>query len=479
MGRRAYKLNTSKKMSQTIVIGVFQHLRKMNELNKFEISGSSDPDTSSSSRQDMSASARTKLVAKLKLLIPIALILITIAIIVFFYSNKPTTERRKNNLTPALTVSVHDIVSQDFRVNVKSYGNIAPRTQTSLFSQVNGQVVFISDNLREGSFFSKGEVLLKTDDRDSRSDVKIAQANLADAEQTLSEELAQASQAELDWKRLGNTEPPSDLVLRKPQQQAARARLASAEAGLVKAQLSLERTEVIAPYSGRVLSKLVDLGQLVNGTTRVAEIYATDYLEIRLPIRSSDLRFVDLPETYRGTDRAASQIPVNIYSSLSGETEPWAGQIVRTESAIDESARQLHVVAQVDDPFGPAASDRTQLKIGEYVTADIQGKTVANSIVVPSQAIYQDSYAYVVKDGLILRRDIKVLWKNQTQSLIGSGLAQGDRLVTTTLGQISSGMKVIVEGEKPKPRKHGPHQAGAKGPGARADKIPMKQETTR
>ena len=420
----------------------------MNEINKFEIEESSNLDVNSPSRHNLSRSQHAGLLSKLKLVIPLVLILITIGIIVFFYSNQPTTERRKNNLTPALTVSVHDIVSQDFRVNVKSYGNIAPRTQTSLFSQVNGQVVFISDNLREGSFFSKGEVLLKTDDRDSLSDVKIAQANLADADQALSEEMAQASQAELDWKRLGNTEPPSDLVLRKPQQQAAQARLASAEAGLIKAQLNLERTEVVAPYSGRVLSKLVDLGQLVNGTTRVAEIYATDYLKIRLPIRSSDLRFVDLPETYRGTDKVASEIPVNIYSSLSGESEPWAGQVVRTESAIDESARQLHVVAQVDDPFGPSASDRTQLKIGEYVTADIQGKTVANSIIVPSKAIYQDSYAYVVENGVILRRDIKVLWKNQTESLVGSGLSDGDRLVTTTLGQVSSGMKVIIEGFK-------------------------------
>lgn len=390
-----------------------------------------------------------------KIVIPLVLIFLTSIVVYYFLTNKPDTPTRRSNLTPPLTVSVQDISAQEFQVNVQSYGNISPRTQSFLVAQVSGVVTHVGENLREGSFFEKGDILLKVDDRDYLADIKISEANLAEAKQALSEERAAARQAEDDWKRLGNTEPANDLVLRKPQLQAARARLASAEAALSKAQLGLDRTQVVAPFSGRVLNKMIDLGQVTNSNAQVAEVYATDYVEMRLPIRDADLKFVNLPEAYRGVGERKVDTRVKIYSSLADNDTPWIGQVVRTESAIDTDSRQLHVVAQIDDPYGEAAVGRTPLKIGEYVTAEIEGKNIPDAIVIPSATIYQDTYVYVVKQGVIERRDIDVIWRNKTEALIGEGLVNGDRLVTTTLGQVASGTRVNIEGEAKPQRARG------------------------
>ena len=54
---------------------------------------------------------------------------------------------------------------------------------------------------------------------------------------------------------------------------------------------------------------------------------------------------------------------------------------------------------------------------------------------------------YAVEDNLLVRRDIDILWQDTSTALIGSGLAAGDRLVTTTLGQVSSGTRVAILGE--------------------------------
>ena len=106
---------------------------------------------------------------------------------------------------------------------------------------------------------------------------------------TLSEEQARVAQAEQDWQRLGNSKQAPDLVLRKPQLMAAQATVYSAEAGFSKAaELALERSNIIAPYTGRVLSKSVDVGQVVSVGTELAEIYAVDYVEIRLPLKNKD-----------------------------------------------------------------------------------------------------------------------------------------------------------------------------------------------
>ncbi|MBX2846722.1 MAG: efflux RND transporter periplasmic adaptor subunit [Acidiferrobacterales bacterium] len=430
----------------------------MTNIDDYKLNLDQDPDTFIIAQGSTDAERQESLEAEknglwqtlrnnLKVVLPILLVLLTGIAVVFFLVMQPEPAPRRPDLTPPLTVAVYDIQAQQFQLNVQSYGTVTPRTQSMLISQVSGVVTEVSDNLREGSFFNKGDVLLKIDDRDYVADLKISEANLAEAQQAYSEEVAQSKQAEEDWARLGNTEPPSDLVLRKPQQQAAQARLASAEAALSKAQLAVDRASVVAPFDGRILSKMVDVGQVAGNNAQIAEIYATDYIEIRLPLKDSDLKFIDLPEAYRGVGEQPVATPVKIYSSLADSETPWAGSIVRTESAIDTNSRQLHVVAQIDDPFGKAAVGRAPLKIGEYVTADIKGKVIPDAIVVPATSIYQDTYAYVVEDGLIKRRNVEIIWKDEAQALVGSGLNSGDRLITTTLGQISSGTRASVEGE--------------------------------
>ena len=388
----------------------------------------------------------------LKFTIPLVIILISALIILFFVNNEPKKKTKRNNLTPPLTVKVFDINPQSFQIKIESYGTVSPRTQSSLVSQVNGQITNISNKLREGSFFKKGDVLLKIDDRDYIADVKISEANLADAKQAMAEEVALSAQAARDWKNLGNNSTPNDLVLRKPQQQAAQARLSSAEAALAKTKLTLERTKISAPYDGRVLNQLVDVGQVVNANTQIAEVYATDYFEVRLPLRTADLKFVDLPETFRNNNTPTINAPVDIFSSLTDSPIAWNGRLVRTESAIDNNARQLHVVVQVDDPFNSDEIGRTPLKIGEYVTANITGKVIQNAIIIPTESVYQNTYVYVAKDNLIKRRSIEILWQDSKQALIGSGLEKGDRLVVTTLGQVASGTRIEIEGEE-RPKK--------------------------
>ena len=127
----------------------------------------------------------------------------------------------------------------------------------------------------------------------------------------------------------------------------------SAQSALDKARLELERTNIVAPYAGRVRNKLVDQGQVVNRNSPLAEIYAVDLVEIRLPLRNRDLSFIDLPEDYRfGAEELVGGPQVTIRSELATGGSEWQGRVVRTEGTIDDRARQLHVVAQVDDPFG-------------------------------------------------------------------------------------------------------------------------------
>ncbi|MDU0354945.1 efflux RND transporter periplasmic adaptor subunit [Paraglaciecola aquimarina] len=262
------------------------------------------------------------------------------------------------------------------------------------------------------------------------ADVKIAEAGLLSAEQALLEEKANSKQAAIDWKRLGYAEEPSDLVLRKPQLAAAEATLLSAEAGLTIAKLALERATITAPYDGRILEQLVDFGQVLAANTKVAEIYSTDTVEIRLPINNSDIDLVNFPEEFRTSNNLQHTIEARFTSNLS-KKQTWLGKITRTEGAIDSSSQQLYIVAQIEDPYNPELHPGASIKIGQYVNAEVQGKTLDSAIVIDNSAIYQGTYVYIVENGVLKRKDIDIRWQNDKKAVIEGGLKAGDRLVTT------------------------------------------------
>lgn len=382
----------------------------------------------------------------IKKLLPLLVILLLGGLSYLVVKNPPEAGRKPAVREAAMTVEVREVQPASFPIRIESYGRVRPRTQSTLLPQVSGQVVWLHPELRAGGFFEKGDELLRIDDRDYRVALAAAESTLAAARQALSEEQARSEQARADWQRLGNGGKVPERVARLPQLNAARASVAAAEAGVLQAKLDLERTRIRAPYAGRVLEKSVDLGQVVSSGTTLATVYAVDVIEVRLPIQSRDLAYIDLPERYRYSDKIRQALPdVTFISDLVGYEE-WQGRVVQTEGAIDESSRQLYVLGQIADPYGAQAEGRVPLKIGQYVRAHIQGRTLDSAIVIPNRVIYQGSYVYVVENGAVQRREVRIGWQDGEQALISAGLKTGDQLVMTTLGQVVSGTPVRIKG---------------------------------
>ena len=256
-----------------------------------------------------------------------------------------------------------------------------------------------------------------------------------------------------DWKQLGKPAPA--LGLRKPQIAAARADLLSAEAQLERARIDLERTRIRAPYDGRVLEQNADVGQFVTVGADLGRIYATDYVEIRLPLSSRELEFVDLPEHFRD-DPADAAIPAGpsvVLTARFGRTEyQWQGRVVRSEGAVDTSSRQLYVVAQVDAPYARGAGGRPPLRIGQFVEAEIAGRRLDDVMVLPAAALREGGEVLVVDEASRLqRRPVDVVWADRDQVVDGAGLAPGDLVATTPMSVAANGtmVAVTVDGQAP------------------------------
>jgi len=389
-----------------------------------------------------------------RLLPKIALPLVVIglcATVAFDIWNSREAPKRRPKPLAIMQVEVVAAKRGQYRVVAHSQGTVQPRTESTLIPEVSGQVVKESPNLRSGEFFEAGDVLLQIDPREYEAAVTIARSELTQARAHLSEELARANQAEREWKRLGHRGKADDLVLRKPQVASARAAVNGAKARLAQRELDLERTRIVAPYAGRVLEKNVGVGQFVPTGSVLARIYAVDYVEIRLPLSNAQLQYISVPEMYRSESARARTLgpKVLLHTQIGSTRYEWHGRIVRAEGAIDTRTRQLYVVAQVDDPYAGSRQGRPPLKIGQFVEADIEGLTLERVFVIPRSALRAGGVVLLVDDTNKLRtREVEVLWTDRVNAVIRKGLGNGDRIVTTALGEGLNGTTVRVASTK-------------------------------
>ena len=396
----------------------------------------------------------------LRFLLPILILGVAFMGARHIMANKSKAKRGPSARPNVMTVAAKRLQSGDYTVRVTSHGMVRPRTQSTLIPQVSGKIITVSPDFRDGGFFDADETLLVLDPRDYQTAVKVAQADLSRARLEQVEEQARGGQALRDWQRLGLSGKADELMLRKPQLGVAKAAVVSATARLEQAQLNLERTRITAPYAGRVLSKGVDVGQVVSPGTVLATIFAVDYVEIRLPLSNRQLEYVRIPERYRDDHKGVARDghkgvaevppPVTVVAAIGRHRYRWRGRIVRAEGAIDAGSRQLFVVTQVDDPYGRGSSGNPPLKIGQFVTAEIEGITLHRVFVIPRETLYQDGQVFVVKDGRLKRQSVTVLWSDDRDAVIGQGVQEGDTLVLTAVGGSITGtrVKALIEGEE-------------------------------
>ncbi len=388
------------------------------------------------------------LVGILKALLPLVIVAAAGFAAVTMILNRPPVE----TLTPVIEppgVRVHEVTLEDARLTVTSQGTVRPRTESQLVPEIAGRVTWVSPSFAVGGFFEAGEVLVRIDPFDYEQMLVSARSQLAQARLQLAQEEAEAEVAQREWETLGRGDPRA-LALREPQLEDARAAVAAAEAGVERAVRDLERSEMVAPYAGRVRTKSVDIGQYVRVGDTLATVYAVDVAEIRLPLPDDELAYLDLPLSYRGVEQQA-QPGVTLRATFAGETHVWNGRIVRTESEIDSVSRMVHAVAEVADPYAPGPNpNRPPLAVGMYVEAEIGGRTARDVAVLPRQALRGRDQVLVVTPGERLSfRAVDVLRTSTESVLVRAGLQTGELVVISPLDTPTDGMRVQLADADP------------------------------
>ncbi len=384
-----------------------------------------------------------------KKVLPVLIIVAAIVVSALLRISRPDAEQN-DPLQLVVTVDAMRVAVVDSYITVPSQGTVEPRTRTNLVSEVAGQVVEVSPAFVAGGFFRQGDILVKLEDQDYRAAVRRAEASVASARSLLEQEKGQADVAQREWDRMTAEEQSRirarELYLRKPQLEEAKARLASAEADLEQAMTDLAKTTITAPYDGLVSAKNTDIGQFVTTGASIAETFAVDYAEVRLPVPETKISFLDLPPAtgYKNDDYAPE---VDLVSRIGNTEYHWNGKLTRTEGVLDTRTRVLFSVVQIKDPYNLYSNEmgREPLRIGTYVNAAIQGRLLKDVVVLPRYTLQSNNIIWTAdNEGRLRPKTVEVLTINGDNVYISAGLKDGDQVVITRLENPLNGMQVQV-----------------------------------
>jgi RND family efflux transporter MFP subunit len=361
-------------------------------------------------------------------------------------SSKPQLEKHKLT-APTPVVRVLKLKTGPQPVHILGEGTVRPLREINLVPQVGGKAVYVSPALVNGGEFSKGDTLLRIDPVDYQLAVTLAEAKVKDAESNLQLAAEEAAAAEEEWRMLysGNPEEdrePPPLVAKQPQLAAAEAKLEADRADLRSALLNLERTELKAPFEGRVSQENVDIGQYVSPGQALATLYSTEAAEIILPLEDENLFWFDVPGFTPNNSPGAS---AKVLARLAGRERTWSGAVVRTEGRLDERTRMINVVVRVEQPY----AKKPPLPVGLFVIVEIEGRTLPDAAVIPRSALHQDDVVWVVdNDDRLHFREVDVARVQGDEVMVEDGLKDGEMVVITPLEAVTDGMAVRVGTDK-------------------------------
>jgi multidrug efflux system membrane fusion protein len=330
----------------------------------------------------------------------------------------------------AIPVAVAAAEQLDFPVYVSGLGNVQASNTVSLKSRVDGQIVQIA--FKEGQFVKQGELLIVIDPRPY-------QVALEQAEAALARDQAQLKNAQLDYDRYQGLFKEGVISQQQYNSQQALVgqldgTVKADQAAIDNAKLQLVYTRVTSPVNGRIGLRLVDIGNMVHATDANPLLVVTQLQPIAVVFTLPEDSLPTVAQHMRN-----GSLTVEAYSR-DDTTKLATGKLLTIDNQIDQSTGTGKLKAMfenVDNMLIP----------NQFVNARLLLEVRKGATVVPAAAIQRgpqgSSFTYVVKpDKTVEVRPVKVALTQGNVSVIASGLAPGDQVVTDGQDKLQAGSHV-------------------------------------
>lgn len=321
----------------------------------------------------------------------------------------------QQNGESALKVDAIKIQPTAIQDKIFSTGSILANEEVELRSEVSGKITDIY--LEEGKAVTKNQLLIKINDSELKAQLQRAQFRL-----DLAQERERRQQQLLQ--KGGISQEDYDATLNE-------VNVLKSEVRLIQAQI--DKTEIKAPFEGRVGLKYVSDGSYISPTTRIASLQNINPVKLDFSV----------PERYVNRVRVGDKIAFTVQ----GTDKVFEGEIYAIEPKIESQTRTLQLRARSNN-------DEGLLVPGAFADLELILETVEDALMVPSISLVpelQGQKVYLYRNGSVVEQRVKTGIRTADRVQIIEGIQQGDTVLTTGLLQVRDGMPVELNEMKEQP----------------------------
>ncbi len=290
----------------------------------------------------------------------------------------------------------------------EAVGTARANESVTLTARQSGTVFRIL--FQEGQIVRKGEALVELESRERVADLDSVRAEIAQA-RAVADEIRQQLDRARQLRATGNA-PEARVDQLESQLRAAEGRIRQNESRQRAADARLDDFRISAPFDGRVGLRQVSVGALLQPGTVVTTL--DDVSKIKLDFA--------IPEQFLSVLRQG--LPVATRTPAYPDRE-FVGQVTAVDTRVDPLTRAVRLNATFDNADGA-------LKPGMFLSVALAVATRDNAIVVPEDALVAEGtrqFVYVVADGRVLRREVQLGLRMQSEVEVRDGVKQGDQIV--------------------------------------------------
>lgn len=355
--------------------------------------------------------------------------------------------------TPPLSVTVAKPIVQEI-TNYDEYpGTISAYASVDIYARVTGFITKIS--FTDGQEVKSGEELFVIDPRPYQAEFDMQTATI----ETAKAQLKLAEQEFLRTQELFRTKSASAEQLDEAtaKRDSAKGDLARAQSDLEQKKLYLDWTSVTAPFDGRMSNRLVNIGNLVNGSqgsaTKLTSIVAEDPVYVYFDVDERSMqRYLDQVEQtqhHKPNLANVASVKIPVYFALASDTGfPHEGYLDFVDTQTNNktgTVKSRAVFANPDRLFIPGYFARVRIRSGPpHKGMLISERAIGSELTL--------RYVYVAdKEGTVVMKPITLGRESDGMREVLGGLSPEDRVIVDNIQMLRPGEKVkVTEGEMPK-----------------------------
>jgi RND family efflux transporter MFP subunit len=390
-------------------------------------------------------------------------------------SMKQAPPQSQTTATPKV-VRVMQLSPRKIQPSATGYGYIQPTIDWQVQSELAGTVIWISEQLDNGSIIKKGETILKIDPAPflltkAQIEAQLEVAKLKD--ETIQSSLQIAEQdfklqkAEMErFERLNKTgnisntdRDASKRQLLNSQQQLQTLKnsllINQAEKNVLNSQLAivdldLQKTTLKAPFDIRITEVNVGNAEYINRGELLLKADGLDSAEVSAQFPLGKMRPLRRA-TKENTSSSALHTDLQAIVELQAADKKisWQAVVDRSGGLLDAQTQSQSIVVRIDKPYQQATpGSRPPLIRNTFVKVTLKAPILKKQLILPSTAIHNNQVYILNADNKLQIKTVEIDFIQQQLVVIKSGLSVGDKVILSPLSPAIPGMKLKPQADK-------------------------------